>query len=80
MSLSITKTIILPFLYGCKTKSLRPYFERNIKYKCLRIVLRDMSEPKKDEMSEKFRKLHNVELLGLYRVLSTVRTMKAGRL
>jgi hypothetical protein len=44
----------------------------------LKIVLKNISEPNKDEVSGKFRTLYNEELLGLCRVLSTVRTMKAG--
>jgi hypothetical protein len=69
------RIIILPFvLYGCETWSLTLREERR------RRVLRKVFGPKRDEVTGKWRKLHNEELNDLYSLPSIVRVVKSRRM
>jgi len=60
------KTIILPVvLYGCETWSLTLREEHRLRVFQNR-VLRRIFGPKRDEVTEEWRKLHNEELNDLY--------------
>jgi hypothetical protein len=73
-------TIILPVvLYGCETWSLTlrevhrlGVFENR--------VLRRIFGPRRDEVTEEWRKLHNQELHHLYSSPSIIRMIKARRM
>jgi hypothetical protein len=76
----IYKTIILPVaLYGCKTWSLTLREEHRLRVFENR-VLRKIFEPKSDEVSGGWRKLHNEELHNLYSFPSIIRMIKSGRM
>ena len=65
LKIKIYRTIILPVvLYGCETWSLTVGEERRLKVFENR-VLRRIFGPKKDEVTEEWRKLHNEELNDL---------------
>jgi hypothetical protein len=71
----IYKTIILPVaLYGCETWSLTLKEEHRLR------VLRKIFEPKRDEVSGGWRKLHNEELHNLYSSPSIIRMIKSRRM
>jgi hypothetical protein len=60
------KTIILPVvLYGCETWSLAMREEHRLRVFEYR-VLRRIFEPKRDEVTGEWRKLHSEELHNLY--------------
>ena len=64
--ININRTIILPVvLYGCETLSLTLREERRLRVFENR-VLRRVFGPKRDEVTGKWRKLHNEELNDLY--------------
>jgi sorting nexin-29 len=66
VKIKIHKTIILPVvLYGCETWSLTLREEHRLRVFENR-VLRRIFGPKRDEVTEGWRKLHNEELQGLY--------------
>jgi hypothetical protein len=76
----ISKNIILAvLLYGCKTLCLTLREEHG-----LRVfengVLRRIFRPKKDEVIEGLRKLHNEELHNSYSSPSIIRMMKSRRM
>jgi hypothetical protein len=80
LKIRIYKTIILPVvLYGCKTWSvtLREKHE-------LRVfdnkVLRRIFGPKRDEVTDEWRKLHNKELHDFYSSPSIIRITKSRRM
>jgi len=80
LKIKIYRTIILPVvLYGCETWSLTMREERRLRVFQSR-VLRRLFGPKMDEVTEKWRKLHNAELNDLYPSPSTVRVIKARRM
>jgi hypothetical protein len=56
-------------LYGCEAWSLTLREERRLKVSENR-VLRRVFGPKRDEVTRKWRKLHNEELIDLYSLLS----------
>jgi len=63
---SVYRNIILPaVLYGCETWSLTLREERRLRLFDNR-VLRRIFGPKRDEVKEEWRKLHNEELNDLY--------------
>ena len=66
LKIKIYRTVILPVvLYGCETWSLTSREERRLRVSENR-VLRRMFEPKRDEVTREWRKLHNEELNDLY--------------
>jgi hypothetical protein len=75
MLLIIYRTIILPVvLYGCETWSLTLREEGRLRVFENR-VLRRVFGPKRDEMTEKWRKLRNEELNDLYSLPNIVRVV-----
>jgi hypothetical protein len=66
-------------LYGCETWSLTLREEHRLRVSENR-VLRRMFEPKRDEVTGGWRKLHNEELHGLYSSASIIRVIKARRM
>jgi hypothetical protein len=84
INIKIYKTIILPaVLYGCETWSLTLREERRLRVYENR-VLRKIFEPKRDHVTEEWRKLHNEELsdlhssLNIFRVITWRRNRLAG--
>jgi hypothetical protein len=74
------KTIILPVvLYGFETWSLTLREEHRLRVFENR-VLRRLFGPKKDEVTGKWRKLHNEELHDLYSSPSIIRIIKSWRM
>jgi hypothetical protein len=66
VKVKIYKPIILPrVLYGCETWSLTLREEHRLRVFENR-VLRRILEPKRDEVTGEWRKLHNEELHNLY--------------
>jgi hypothetical protein len=77
LKLRIYRTIILPVvLYGCETWSLTLKEERRLGVSENR-VLRRICGPKRDKVTEEWRKLHNEELNGLYSLPNIVRVIKS---
>ena len=80
LKIKIYRTIILPVvLYGCETWSLTLREERRMKVFENR-VLRRVSGPKRDEVTEEWRKLHNELLNDLYSLPNIVRLVKSRRM
>jgi hypothetical protein len=80
LKIRIYKTIILPVvLYGCETWSLTLREVHNLRVFENR-VLRRIFGPKRDEVTSKWRKLHNKELHDLYSSPSTIRIIKSRRM
>jgi len=76
MKIKIYRIIILPVvLYGCETWSLTLCDEHRLRV-FENSVLRGIFGPKKDEITGKWRKLHNEELNNLYSSTSVVRVIK----
>jgi hypothetical protein len=76
----IYKTIILPMvLYGCETWSLTLREEHRLRVFENR-VLRRIFGPKRDEVTEGWRKLHNEELQNLYSSPVIIRMIKSRRM
>ena len=76
LKIKIIRTTILPVvLYGCETWSLTLREERS-----LRVfeegVLRRIFEPKRDDVTGEWRKLHNEELSDLYCSPNIIRVIK----
>jgi hypothetical protein len=72
----ICKTIIVLVLYGCKTRFLTLRGKHRLRA-FENIVLRIIFGPKKDEVTEGWRKLHIEELHNLYSSPDITRTMKS---
>jgi hypothetical protein len=71
------KTILLPVvLYGCGTRPLSLREEHRLRVFENR-VLRRIFEPKRDEVTGEWRKLHNEEIHDLYSSPSIIRIIKA---
>jgi hypothetical protein len=66
-------------LYGCETWSLTLREEHKLRVFENR-VLRRVFGPKRDEVTEKWRKLHNEEVNNLYSSLNIVRVVKSRRM
>jgi hypothetical protein len=80
LKVKIYKTIILPVvLYRCETWSLTLREEHRLRVFENR-VLRRIFGPNTDEVTEEWRKLHNVELHNLYSSPDTIRQIKSRRM
>jgi hypothetical protein len=80
VKIRIYRTIILPVvLYGCETWSLTLKEERRLRVFENR-VLRRIFGPKRDEVTEELRKLHNEELNDLYSLTNRVWVIKSRRM
>jgi len=78
--IKIYRTTILPVvLYGCETSSLTLREKRRLRVFEKR-VLRRIFGPKRDEVTGKWRKLHNEELNNLYSSPNIVRVIKSRRM
>ena len=75
----IYRTIILPFLYGCETWSLTLREERKVRA-FENKVLRRIFGQWRDEVTGKWRRLHNEELNDLYSSHNIVRVIKWRRM
>jgi len=76
LKIKIYRTIILPVvLYGCETWSLTLREERRLRVFENR-VLRRVFGPRRDEVTEEWRKLHNEERRDLYSLPNIVRVVK----
>jgi hypothetical protein len=79
VKVKIYKTIILPdVLYGCETWSLTLREEHSLRVFENR-VLRRIFGPKRDEVTNEWRKLHNQELHNLYSSPDIIRQVKSRR-
>jgi hypothetical protein len=72
-------TILLVVLYGCETWSLTLREEHRLRVFENRVPRRIFG-PKREEVTGGWRKLHNVELHGLYSSPSIIRVIKAKRM
>jgi hypothetical protein len=80
IKIRIYKTIILPVvLYGCETWSQTLSEEHRLRVFENR-VLRKIFGPKRDEVTEGWRKRHNEELHNLYSSPSVIRIMNSRRM
>ena len=80
LKIKIYRTIIFPVvLYGCETWSLTLREERGLRVFENRAVRRVFG-PKRDEVTGKWRKLHNEELSDLYSLPNIVRVVKSRRM
>jgi len=80
LKIKIYRTIILPVVfYGCETWSLTLREERRLRVFENR-VLRKVFGPKRDEVTGKWRKLHNEELNDLYSLPSILQVVKSRRM
>ena len=80
LKIKIYRTIILPVvLCGCETWSLTLREEHRLRVFENR-VLRRIFGPKRDGVTEEWRKLHNEELNDLYSSPNTVRVIKWRRM
>ena len=80
LKIKIYRTIILPVvLYGCETWSLTLREERRLRVFENR-VLRRIFGPKRDEVTGKWRKLHNEEMNNLYSTPNIVQVIKSRRM
>jgi len=80
IKIKIHRTIILPVvLYRCETWSLTLREERRVRVFENR-VLRRIFGPKRDNVTEKLRKLHNEELNDLYTTPNIIRAIKSRRM
>jgi hypothetical protein len=80
LKIKIGRTIILSVvLYGCETWSLalrEEWRQRVFENR----VLRSIFGPKRDEVTQEWRRLHNEELYALYSSPNIIRFIKSGRL
>jgi len=80
LKIKIYRTIILPVvLYGCETCSLTLRGERKLRV-FENMVLRRIFEPRRDEVTEEWKRLHNEELNDLYSSPYIVRVIKWRRM
>ena len=78
LKINIYRTVTLPVvLYGCETWSLTLMEERRLRVFENR-VLRRIFGPKRNEVTEERRKLHNEELNYMYCSPNIVRVIKCG--
>ena len=77
INIKIYRTVILPFvMYGCETWSLR-WREGRRRRVFENRVLRRMFEPKRDEITREWGKLHNEMFRDLYSSPNIVRVIKS---
>jgi len=80
LKIKIYRTIILPVvLYGCETWSLTLKEERKLRV-FENMVLRRIFGPRRGEVMEKWRRLHNEELNDLYSSPNIVWVIKSRRM
>jgi len=80
LKIMIYRTIILPVvLYGCGTWSLTLREEGKLRV-FENMVLRRIFGPRRDEVTGKWRRLHNEELNDLYSSPNTLRVIKSRRM
>jgi len=80
LKFNIYKTIILPVVaYGCETWSLTLREKRRLRLFENR-VLRRIFGPKRDKVTEEWRKLHGEERNDLYSSPNIVRVIKSRRM
>jgi len=80
LKIKIYRTVILPVvLYGCETWSLTLREERKLRVFENR-VWRKIFGPRRDEVTEEWRRLHNEELNDLYSSPNIVRVIKSRRM
>ena len=80
LKIKIYRTIILPsVLYECETSSLTLREERKLRV-FENMVLRRIFGPRRDEVTEEWRRLHNEELNDLYSSPKIVRVIKLRRM
>ena len=78
VKITIYRTVILHFvLYGCETWSVTLRGEGRLRVFESGVVKR-IFEPKRDEVTEELRKLHNEELDDLYCSTNMVRVIKSS--
>ena len=79
LKIKIYRTIILPVvLYGCETWSLKLREERKLRV-FENMVLRRIFGSRRDDVTGKWRRLHNEELNDLYCSPNIVRVIKSRR-
>ena len=79
LNIKIYRTIILPVLYRCETRSLMLRQERRLRLFENRVLSRIVL-PKRDEVTGEWRKQHNEELNDLYCSPNIVRVIKSRRM
>ena len=80
LKIKIYRTIIWPVvLYGCETWSLTLREERKLRV-FEKMVLRRIFEPRRDDVTGEWRRLHNKELNDLYSSPLIVRVIKSRRM
>jgi hypothetical protein len=80
ITIKIHITIILPVVvYGCETWSVILREEHSLRV-FENMVLRKIFGPKRDEITGKWRRLHNEELYGLYSSPNIIRMIKSKRI
>jgi len=80
LKIKVYRTIILSVvLYGCETWSLTLREERKLRV-FENMMLRRIFGPRRDEVMEEWRRLHNKELNGLHCSPNNVRVIKSRRM
>ena len=80
LKINLYRIVILPVvLYGCETWSLTLREERKLRV-FENMVLRRIFGPRRDEVTEEWRRLHNEEINELYSSPNIVRVIKSRRM
>jgi len=80
LNIKIYRTIILPVVsYGCETWSLTLREERKLRV-LENMDLRRIFGPRREEVTEEWRKFHNEELNNLYSSPNILRVIKSRRM